>query len=82
MKSNCKVFLQLVEVKVSNQNGDNVETYALLDSGECTIITKGLCDSLKLQGKVNKVNFVTIKGEETMKSKMVDLNISSVDGSL
>ena len=44
MRSNRIVFLQLVQVKVSNQNGDSVETYALLDSGsECTIITKGLC---------------------------------------
>ena len=43
MRSNCKVFLQLVLVKVSNQNGDSVEMYALLDSGsECTVITKGL----------------------------------------
>ena len=80
MRSNRKVFLQLVHVKVSNQNGDSVETYALLDSGsEYTIITKGLCDSVKLEGKVKKVNFVTIKGAETMKSKVVD--ISSVDGS-
>ena len=76
MRSNRKVFLQLVHVKVSNQNGDSVETYALLDSGsECTIITKGLCDSVKLEGKVKKVNFVTIKGAETMKSKVVNLNI-------
>ena len=81
MRSNRKVFLQLVQVKVSNQNGDSVETYALLDSGsKCTIITKGLCDSVKLEGKVKKVNFV-IKGAETMKSKVVDLNISPVDGS-
>ena len=30
---------------------------------------------------MKKVNFVTIKGEEKMKSKVVDVNISSVDGS-
>ena len=54
---------------------------ALLNSGsQCTIIIKGLCDSLKLPGKVKKVNFGIIKDEEIMTAKVVNLNISSVDG--
>ena len=80
MKNNRSVYLQVVPVKVSNPNGNSIQTYALLDSGsQCTIITKGLCQSLGLPGKLQNVQFGTIKDEETMPAKIVKVKISSID---
>ena len=80
-KKDRDVFLQIVPIVVSNKRGTTIKTYALLDSGsQCTIITKGLCQSLQLPGKLKKVQFGTVKDEETMSAKIVNLSISSADG--
>ncbi|XP_066933479.1 uncharacterized protein [Clytia hemisphaerica] len=81
-RNDYNVFLKVVPVTVTNQAGHSVNTYALLDSGsQCTLITKSLCQSLKLPGKVKKVSFGTIKDEEEMQAKIVNLKLSSTDGS-
>ena len=81
LKGHRKVYLQIVPVRVSNFKGTSVDTYALLDMGsQCTIITKTLCQALNLPGKFKNVNFGTIKDDEVLSSKIVNLQISSQDG--
>lgn len=80
MRNNRIVYLQIIPVRVSNRRGDSIHTFGLLDSGsQCTIITKSLCQKLKLPGRMEKIKFGTIKDDEVIPSKIVDLKISSMD---
>ena len=80
MKGNRSVFLQIIPLKVSNRQGKTVQTFGLLDSGsQCTVITKSLCQRLDLPGRMKKVKFGTIKDDEVLPTKIVDLQVSSID---
>ena len=82
VKGRSQVYLQVVPVRVVNARGSWIDTYAMLDTGsQCTLITKSLCDELNLQGKKTKINFGTIRDSTVIKTKLVDLTISAVDGS-
>jgi len=72
-RSNHHIFLQVVTV--SNVNGN---TFALLDGGsQCTIITKSLCQTLNLPGRMEKMTIGTIKDKEVLPAKIVNLQITS-----
>ena len=79
---NRQVFLQVVPVKVTNNQGKSALTYALLDGGsQCTIIRKNLCQNLKLGGEMQRIKIGTIKDIGTsISTKIVDMEISSLDG--
>ena len=80
MKNKKSVFLQIVPVKLKNQADLTIETYALLDSGsQSTVNTKSMCQRLNLPGRMKKVKFGTIKNDEIIPAKIVNLKATSID---
>ena len=81
IKGSSHVYLQVVPVRVKNERGFWVETYAMLDTGsQCTLITKSLCKELNLQGRKSKINFGTIRDSTIIETKLVDITIAAADG--
>ena len=71
------VYLPIVPVLV---NG--VKTYCLLDNGSTnTFITETLSNRLNLQGSRHVYNMRTIDSVKRMNSKVVNFNVSALDGS-
>lgn len=82
VKGNSHVYLQVAPVRVENARGKHIDTFALLDAGsQCTLITKSLCKELELQGRRSCIDFGTIKDNTILRTKLVDLNITAIDGS-
>ena len=73
-----EVYLPVVEVNVGNR----FCTGALLDSGSCgTFCTKTLIDILGIKGSLLNYHLSTLSVEENRSSTVVDLEVSSKDGS-
>ena len=81
IKGSSHVYLQVVPVRIKNERGLWVETYAMLDNGsQCSLMTNSLYKELNLQGRNTKINFGTIRDSTIIETKLVNITIAAVDG--
>ena len=84
MTSRTKVALQVVPVKIINNDGRSVTAHALLDTGsEETFLAKTISDRLGL--KVNNCNTLavcTLSGESSVKVGQVNVQVKAVDNNV
>ncbi|XP_028413990.1 uncharacterized protein LOC114536852 [Dendronephthya gigantea] len=75
---NTKVFVQMVPVKVQNAQGEEVNTFALLDPcSEATLIREDLANKLGLEGPMKSLSIGTVVSNgECCSSRLVDFTIS------
>ena len=77
-----KVALQVVPERVEGENGNSVNTWALLDTGsEESFIAKPTADKLKLRVKsFESLAVCTLTGESTVRVGRVDLIVLPIEG--
>ena len=78
-----RVCLGVVPVRVRGCEGtQEVETYALLDSGsEVTLCHERLMETLNLGGDRLKFTLTGINGSAEVESQLIDIHVESLDGS-
>ena len=81
MTSRTKVALQVVPVKIMNNDGHSVTTYALLDTGsEETFLSKTISDRLGLEVKnCSTLAVCTLSGESSVKVGQANVQVKAVD---
>ena len=81
MTSRTKVALQVVPVKIMNNDGHSVTTYALLDTGsEGTFLSKTISDRLGLEVKnCSTLAVCTLSGESSVKVGQANVQVKAVD---
>ncbi|XP_044170564.1 uncharacterized protein LOC122954581 [Acropora millepora] len=81
MTSRTKVALQVVPVKIINNDGHSVTTYALLDTGsEETFLSKTISDRLGLEVKnCSTLAACTLSGESSIKLGQANVQVKAVD---
>ena len=78
-----KVALRIIPVKVTSNNSEFVETYALLDQGsDVSLCSRSLCERLHLKGIQKQFTLTTVNNQNIIKnSEEVSLTVSAIDGS-
>ncbi|XP_015765626.1 PREDICTED: uncharacterized protein LOC107344483 [Acropora digitifera] len=81
MTSRTKVALLVVSVKIMNNDGHSVTTYALLDTGsEETFLSKTISDRLGLEVKnCSTLAVCTLSGESSVKVGQANVQVKAVD---
>ena len=81
MTSQTKVALQVVPVKIMNNDGHSVTTHALLDTGsEETFLSKTISDRLGLEVKnCSTLAVCTLSGESSVKVGQANVQVKAVD---
>ena len=81
MTSQTKVALQVFPVKIMNNDGHSVTTYALLDTGsEETFLSKTISDRLRLEvNNRNTLAVCTLSGEYSVKVGQANVQVKAVD---
>ena len=81
MTSQTKVALQVFPVKIMNNDGHSVTTYALLDTGsEETFLSKTISDRLRLEvNNRNTLAVCTLSGESSVKVGQANVQVKAVD---
>ena len=81
MTSQTKVALQVVPVKIMNNDGHSVTTYALVDTGsEETFLSKTISDRLGLEvNNCNTLAVCTLSGESSVKVGQANVQVKAVD---
>ena len=81
MTSRTKVALQVVPVKIMNNDGHSVTTYALLDTGsEETFLSKTISDRLGLEVKnCSTLAVCTLSGESSVNVGQANVQVKAVD---
>ena len=80
MTSQTNVALQVVPVKIMNNDGHSVTTYALLDTGsEETFLSKTISDRLGLEvNNCNTLAVCTLPGESSVKVGQANVQVKAV----
>ncbi|XP_078490178.1 uncharacterized protein LOC144746832 [Ciona intestinalis] len=77
-----QVYMNIVPVKVIGNNGQEIETYAFLDSGSnATMCTQKLVDTLGVKGDKIKFTLSTVQGEtRNNNGSCISLSVRALDG--
>ena len=81
MTSRTKIALQVVPVKIMNNDGRSVTTYAFLDTGsEETFLSKTISDRLGLEvNNCNTLAVCTLLGEFSVRVGQANVQVKAVD---